>query len=183
MGKAEYLIRLQSVFLIFLLSSIIENVLQMTQFQEIGFVKCVKCQGKDNSWEPWENVHALDIIAEFYWKHLGVARHIWSAEFFSLPFQPTIMPRHHDSEGGGWMLEDITVRLLPFPLFPPSPIIPILPPLPPDMSPHTDDGQTTALCQELYHNRTDVSIPFLFYLLTLIQLSSYQTTLFIYYFC
>ena len=53
-----------------------------------------------NSWKPWENVHAPDIVVEFYWKHLGAARHIQLAEFFSLPFQPTIMPRHHDSEGG-----------------------------------------------------------------------------------
>ena len=53
-----------------------------------------------NSWEPWENVHAPDIIADFYRKHPGAARHIWSAEFFSFPFQPTIMPRRHDSEGG-----------------------------------------------------------------------------------
>ena len=52
-----------------------------------------------NSWEPWENVHALDIVMDFYWKHLGAVRHIQSAEFFSLPFQPTIMLRCHDSEG------------------------------------------------------------------------------------
>ena len=123
MGKAEYLIRLQSVFLIFLLSSIIGNVLQMTQFQENGFVKslkCVKCQEKDNSWEPQENVHAPDIIAEFYWKHLGAARHIWSAEFFSLPFQPTIMPRRHDSEGG------VDVRG-PHSLTPAIPVVPTIP--------------------------------------------------------
>ena len=53
-----------------------------------------------NSWEPRENVHAPDIIVDFYQKHPGAARHIRSAEFFSLPFQPTIMPRCHDSEGG-----------------------------------------------------------------------------------
>ena len=53
-----------------------------------------------NSWEPQENVHAPDIIADFYRKHPGAARHIRSAEFSSLPFQPTIMPRCHDSEGG-----------------------------------------------------------------------------------
>ena len=53
-----------------------------------------------NSWEPQENVHAPEIVAEFYQKHLGATRHIWSAEFLSLPFQPTIMPKHHDFEGG-----------------------------------------------------------------------------------
>ena len=53
-----------------------------------------------NSWEPRENVHTPDIIMDFYRKHPGAARHIRSAEFFSLPFQPTIMLRRHDSEGG-----------------------------------------------------------------------------------
>ena len=53
-----------------------------------------------NSWEPRENVHAPDIIVDFYRKHPGATRHIRSAEFFSLPFQPTIMLRRHNSEGG-----------------------------------------------------------------------------------
>ena len=35
-----------------------------------------------NSWEPQENVHAPDIIVNFYRKHPGAARHIRSAEFF-----------------------------------------------------------------------------------------------------
>ena len=70
-----------------------------------------------NSWEPWENIHAPDIIADFYWKHPGAARHIHSAEFFSLPFQPTIMPRRHDSEGG------VDVRGH----HSPSPITPVIP--------------------------------------------------------
>ena len=29
-----------------------------------------------NSWEPWDNVHAPDLIADFYSKHPGAARHI-----------------------------------------------------------------------------------------------------------
>ena len=33
--------------------------------------------------QPWENVHAPDIVVEFYWKHPGAARHFWSAEFLS----------------------------------------------------------------------------------------------------
>ena len=81
-----------------------------------------------NSWEPRENVHAPDIIADFYQKHLGAARHIQSAEFSSLPFQPTIMLRRHDSEGG-WMSEDTTVRL---PLLLPPPTVP-------NTSLHTND--------------------------------------------
>ena len=58
---------------------------------------------ENNSWEPQENVHAPDIVADFYRKHLGAARHIQLTEFFSLPFQPTMILK------GGWMLEDTTV--------------------------------------------------------------------------
>ena len=70
-----------------------------------------------NSWEPRENVHMPDIIADFYRKHPGAMRHIWSAEFFSLPFQPTIMPRCHDSEGG----VDVRGHHSPTPITPVTP--------------------------------------------------------------
>ena len=73
-----------------------------------------------NSWEPRENVHAPDIVADFYQKHLGVARHIQLAEFFSLPFQPTIMPRCHDSEGG----VDVRGHHSPTPTPPAIPVVP-----------------------------------------------------------
>ena len=39
-----------------------------------------------NSWEPWDNIHAPDLIAEFYWKHPGAARHIRTLDFSSIPF-------------------------------------------------------------------------------------------------
>ena len=78
-----------------------------------------------NSWEPQENFHAPDIITDFYRKHPVAMRHIQSAEFFSLPFQPTIMPRHHNSEGG------VDVRGH----HNPTPITPVIPATPATYSP------------------------------------------------
>ena len=85
-----------------------------------------------NSWEPQENVHALDIVAEFYQKHPGAARHIQSAEFLSLPFQPTIMPRCHDSEGG----VDVRGHHSPTPIAPIYPVPPATSDSPQYIPPH-----------------------------------------------
>ena len=91
-----------------------------------------------NSWEPRENAHTPDIIADFYWKHPGAARHIRSAEFFSLPFQPTIMPRHHDSERG----VDVRGHHSPTPI---TPVIPATSDSPQYIPPHKQPN----LCQLL----------------------------------
>jgi hypothetical protein len=53
-----------------------------------------------NSWEPWYNVHAPELVAEFYRKHPGAARHIRTTKFLSIPFRPTTVSRRHCSEGG-----------------------------------------------------------------------------------
>jgi hypothetical protein len=53
-----------------------------------------------NSWEPWDNVHAPDLIADFYRNHPGAARHIRTAEFLGIPFRPTEASGRHFSEGG-----------------------------------------------------------------------------------
>jgi hypothetical protein len=53
-----------------------------------------------NSWEPWDNVHAPELIVEFYQKHPGAARHIQTVEFSAIPFRPTTVPGHYFSEGG-----------------------------------------------------------------------------------
>jgi hypothetical protein len=54
-----------------------------------------------NSWEPWDNVHAPELVAEFYKKHPGAARHIQTTEFLSIPFRPATVSGRHCSEGGG----------------------------------------------------------------------------------
>ena len=53
-----------------------------------------------NSWEPWDNLHAPDLVAKFHRKHPGAARRIRATEFASIPFQKTIVPRRHYLEGG-----------------------------------------------------------------------------------
>jgi Chromo (CHRromatin Organisation MOdifier) domain len=53
-----------------------------------------------NSWEPWDNVHAPELVADFYRTHPGAARHIRTMEFSSIPFRPTTVSRRHFSEGG-----------------------------------------------------------------------------------
>jgi hypothetical protein len=45
-----------------------------------------------NSWEPWDMVHAPDLVSEFYRKYPGAARHIRTADFLSLRFQPVLAP-------------------------------------------------------------------------------------------
>jgi hypothetical protein len=66
----------------------------------------VKWEGfgvEHNSWEPWDNVHAQERIADFYRKHPGAARHIRAIDFDSIPFQTSssfVVPRRHSLEGG-----------------------------------------------------------------------------------
>jgi hypothetical protein len=54
-----------------------------------------------NSWEPWDNVHAPDLVAEFYRRHPGAARHIRSIDFHTIPFQsnPRVSGRHPFERG------------------------------------------------------------------------------------
>jgi len=51
-----------------------------------------------NSWEPWDNVHALELVADFYQRHPGAARHICVVNFRSIPFHS--VSGHHCLEGG-----------------------------------------------------------------------------------
>jgi hypothetical protein len=62
-----------------------------------------------NSWEPWDYVHAPNLVAEFHRNHPGAARCIRSIEFQSLPFQSISVPRRHFLKGG------VDVRGLPIP--------------------------------------------------------------------
>ena len=64
----------------------------------------VKWEGlgvEHNSWEPWNNVHVLELVADFYWRHPGAAHHICMVDFCSIPFRSVL--GHHCLEGG-WML-------------------------------------------------------------------------------
>ena len=62
-----------------------------------------------NTWEPWDYVHAPDLIAKFYRNHPGAARRIRSIEFQSIPFQSVTVPGRHFLKGG------VDVRGLPVP--------------------------------------------------------------------
>jgi hypothetical protein len=52
-----------------------------------------------NSWEPWDNVHAPELVTDFYRRHPGAARQIRAMEFNAIPFQPRV-PSRHSLEGG-----------------------------------------------------------------------------------
>ena len=91
-------------------------------------VKWKDFAAEHNSWEPWDNVHAPDLVAEFYRKHPGAARHIRTMEFTSIPFRPTIVSGRHYSEGG------VDVRG--------HSILPADPALPPSTSVHTPPPTT-----------------------------------------
>jgi Chromo (CHRromatin Organisation MOdifier) domain len=69
-----------------------------------------------NSWEPWDNVHAPDLITDFYRKHPGAARHIRSIEFRSIPFRSIEVPRRHflHQEKGNFLLMSFCSFLLLF---------------------------------------------------------------------
>jgi hypothetical protein len=56
-----------------------------------------------NSWEPWDNVHAPELVMDFHRRHPGAARRIRTVEFNSIRFRPiplTTAPGRRFSEGG-----------------------------------------------------------------------------------
>jgi len=74
----------------------------------------VKWEGfsvEHNSWEPWDNVHAPQLVTDFYWRHPGAARHICMVNFHSIPFH-SVLGCHYLE--GGWMLGDASLC----PMFP-----------------------------------------------------------------
>ena len=66
----------------------------------------VKWEGfgvEHNSWEPWDNLHAPERVADFHQKHPGAARHIRAVDFNSIPFQsypPSVVSGRHYLKGG-----------------------------------------------------------------------------------
>ena len=59
----------------------------------------VKWEGfrtEHNSWKPWDDVHAPDLVAEFNWKHPGAARQVRAVDFSTIPFR--VVPGRHSLE-------------------------------------------------------------------------------------
>ena len=57
-----------------------------------------------NSWEPWDNLHAPDLVANFHRKHPGAARRIRATDFAAIHFRSAIVPRCH------YLKEGVDVR-------------------------------------------------------------------------
>jgi len=53
-----------------------------------------------NSWEAVSDVKALDLVAEYYWKHLATPRHIWQIDFNAI-FNPGTIASRCSNLGGG----------------------------------------------------------------------------------
>ena len=65
----------------------------------------VKWEGfgiEHNSWEPWDQISAPQLISDFHQRYPGAARRIRAADFDSLPFHSisSKMPSRHFFEGG-----------------------------------------------------------------------------------
>jgi len=83
----------------------------------------VKWEGfgvEHNSWEPWDNVHAPELVADFYWRHPGAAHYIHMVDFHSIPFRSVL--GHHCLEGrvdvrGRSALSDVSSDISPSPLY------------------------------------------------------------------
>jgi hypothetical protein len=75
-----------------------------------------------NSWEPWDNVHTLELVTDFYRRHPRATHHIRAAVFDSIPFQTSsfVVLGHHSLEG------EVDVRGHPAPS--PISILPYIPP-------------------------------------------------------
>jgi hypothetical protein len=87
---------------VILLMWIVEEILdsKMMNRKLCYLVKWKDFGMEHNSWEPWDNVHAPELIVEFYRKHPGAARYIWTAEFSAILFRPTTVPGRHFLKGG-----------------------------------------------------------------------------------
>ena len=43
-----------------------------------------------NSWEPWDDIHALEHVADFHRRHSGAAFHIRACNFNAIPFRSSL---------------------------------------------------------------------------------------------
>ena len=55
-----------------------------------------------NSWEPADDVHALERIMDFHQRHPGAPQHIRFTDFDAIPFRTlsSVVPGRHSLEGG-----------------------------------------------------------------------------------
>ena len=65
----------------------------------------VKWEGfgvEHNSWEPWDNIHALDLVSEFHRRHPRAPWQVRFMDFNNIPFRtlPPVVPGCHSLEGG-----------------------------------------------------------------------------------
>ena len=70
-----------------------------------------------NFWEPWDHVHAPELVVDFYHKHPGAAHHIQTIDFHSLssrPLHSLVVLGCHSLEGG-WMSGDTLNTLASLP--------------------------------------------------------------------
>ena len=113
-----------------------------------------------NSWEPWDHVHAPDLVADFYRRNPGAARHIRSLEFSSIPFRPTIVSGRHCSEGGVDVRGQLTPSTTPSipPRLTPSPSI-ITEPLANSPAVQRTSVNIVEACQDLSNDRRLVIKP------------------------
>jgi len=74
---------------------VVEDILdsQMVNWKLCYLVKWEGFSVEHNSWEPWDNVHVPELVADFYWRHPGAARHICMVDFRSIPFR-SVSGRH-----------------------------------------------------------------------------------------
>ena len=84
---------------------VIEEILNSRMInQKLRYlVKWDRFRIEHNSWEPWDNIHTLDLILEFHRKHPGAPRLIRLIDFNAIAFQSipsSVVPGCHSLEGG-----------------------------------------------------------------------------------
>ena len=91
----------------------------------------VKWEGfgvEHNSWEPWDGVHAPDLITDFHWTNPRALRQIQFTEFNTIPFHPMsslVVSGHHSLEGGVDVRGHLSQPTLPIKTTRPDAAIPL----------------------------------------------------------
>ena len=76
----------------------------------------VKWEGfriKHNSWEPWDNIHAPNLIAEFHWKHPGVACQVKAIDFTTVRVTAVWLAETSRRSYGNLLAQIITIISTP----------------------------------------------------------------------